>query len=195
MFVKACNVAAQIHADQRQKNGKKTPYINHPIEVAYMLSGIENVGDQSILAAAVLHDTVEDTPLTSKDIEMLFGGRVARLVKECSDDKSLPKVERKKAQIEHARVISDDAKKIKMADKLSNMLGLVDDSGKPANWSEAEVRGYVIWGLAVVREMKNAAPRIYKQMCSGVFAPFDIDPEMPQEDLEVELEKYYALIE
>jgi guanosine-3',5'-bis(diphosphate) 3'-pyrophosphohydrolase len=76
------------------------------------------------LIAAVLHDTVEDTETTPEEIEALFGPEVEVLVAEMTDDKSLPKAERKRLQIEHAPGLSSHAKEIKIADKISNILDI-----------------------------------------------------------------------
>jgi (p)ppGpp synthase/HD superfamily hydrolase len=103
LVVKAASFAAWKHSDQRRKDVKKTPYINHPLEVANILQGC-GVDDDEILAAAILHDTVEDTDTTFGEIELLFGSNVMRYVRQVTDDRTLSKVERKKHQVEVAKV-------------------------------------------------------------------------------------------
>jgi guanosine-3',5'-bis(diphosphate) 3'-pyrophosphohydrolase len=77
------------------------------------------VRDTSVIAAAILHDTVEDTLTTSEDVELRFGNEIRALVDEVSDDKNLEKEERKQLQVEHAPTLSPPAKQIKLSDKIS----------------------------------------------------------------------------
>lgn len=72
----------------------------------------------------MLHDTVEDTDTTIDELESVFGPIVARIVQEVTDDKSLPKLERKRLQVEHAPHRSQQAKLVKLADKLYNLRDL-----------------------------------------------------------------------
>lgn len=77
-----------------------------------------------VLQAALLHDTVEDTDTSPAELEAKFGPVVARIVREVTDDKSLPKQERKRQQVEHAPQCSHQAKLVKLADKLYNLRDL-----------------------------------------------------------------------
>ena len=95
-----------------------TPYINHPIEVAEVLSRIGGITELATLQAAILHDTIEDTETTPQELEDYFGQEVRLLVQEVTDDKSLPKQERKRLQVEHAANLSTPAKLIKIGDKI-----------------------------------------------------------------------------
>ena len=121
-YTKCLNFAAIKHRDQRRKDPQKTPYINHPIGVANILSEEGDVTDLTTLMAAVLHDTVEDTDTTFEEIEENFGAEIRKIVEEVTDDKKLPKMERKQLQIEHAKHASPKAKVVKLADKLYNCL-------------------------------------------------------------------------
>ena len=98
IFSKAMRFASIKHRDQRRKGKSAAPYINHPIEVADILvqSGVK---DYDVLAAALLHDTVEDTDTTEKELEKEFGAKIKGIVLECSDNKALDKAQRKKYQI------------------------------------------------------------------------------------------------
>ncbi|NWX80611.1 MESH1 pyrophosphohydrolase, partial [Alca torda] len=98
-----------------------TPFINHPIGVAKILAQEAGVTDTVVLQAALLHDTVEDTDTTFSEIEERFGAEVRRVVEEVTDDKALPKMERKRLQIERAAGSSPRAKLVKLADKLHNL--------------------------------------------------------------------------
>ena len=79
-LLKAADFAARKHRDQRRKDPEKTPYVNHPIGVAYILTNEGGVGDVDVLQAALLHDTVEDTETTLDEIGRLFGAKVRRKV-------------------------------------------------------------------------------------------------------------------
>lgn len=90
--------------------------------------------DLDVLMAAILHDTVEDTDTTFDELEQHFGKKVRAIVAECTDDKSKPKMERKRRQIEHASKVSHEAKLVKLADKLYNLRDLQQTI--PDGWTE-----------------------------------------------------------
>ncbi len=106
----AVRFSAEKHKAQRRKGSDSSPYINHPIAVAETLWTVGGVRDMSVVAA-ILHDTVEDTETTFAEVEEHFGPVVRSLVEEVSDDKSLPKLERKRLQIEHAPHLSINRKR------------------------------------------------------------------------------------
>jgi (p)ppGpp synthase/HD superfamily hydrolase len=187
--ISAVNFAAIAHKNQRRKNAEATPYINHPIEVMYLLSNA-GVTDPDILAAAVLHDTIEDCGVTYDQICQRFGQHVADYVRECSDDKSLPKVERKRQQIEHAKVISVGAKLIKIADKLSNIGDLTHNP--PKNWSNSEIGGYFAWSYAVYLQLKGCNSILDTQI-EAIFATRQL-LDISRNDLNLILEHYYDRI-
>ncbi|MBT8078575.1 MAG: HD domain-containing protein [Gammaproteobacteria bacterium] len=147
-LLKALEFAAEKHRDQRRKGVEASPYINHPIQVAEVLATYGQVDDLTTLMAAILHDTIEDTDTTRADLEALFGDAVAEVVSEVTDDKSLPKRERKRLQVEHTPQLSDSAKLIKIADKTCNVRDV--GSKPPANWDEARRKEYFEWAEAVV---------------------------------------------
>ena len=95
LVLKAAQFASIKHRDQRRKDVESSPYIIHPISVALTLADIGGVEDPEILAAALLHDTLEDTNTTGSELEGIFGEAVRIFVEEVTDDKSLPKDERK----------------------------------------------------------------------------------------------------
>src|ERR1044071_3860374 len=105
-LLQAASFAAKKHRYQKRKGDDAEPYVNHPLEVANLLANVGKVSDYDILIAAVLHDTVEDTQTTPEEISNLFGDTVSGYVLEVTDDKSLPKAERKLKQIEHAPHLS-----------------------------------------------------------------------------------------
>lgn len=152
-FLQALNFAAHKHSNQRRKNPAKTPYINHPIAVANILLSEAGIADESVLIAALLHDTVEDTDTTFDEIEQRFGAVIRDVVAEVTDDKSLEKAVRKQQQIEHASGLSDRAKLVKLADKTANLRDMV--IATPEGWSTARVDAYLEWGKAVVDQIRG----------------------------------------
>ena len=146
--LKAAHFAAQKHADQRRKGAAAEPYINHLLEVAELVSSALSEPDTNLVIAALLYDTVEDTGTTKDELVQAFGSDVADLVTEVTDDKSLPKAERKRLQIVHASQISVRAQAIKLADKISNLRAIV--SSPPADWSVVRKREYFDWAKRVV---------------------------------------------
>jgi len=148
--------AACKHRDQRRKGAEASPYINHPIAVANVLANEAGIADPIILAAALLHDTVEDTDTTAKDLEAAFGHEIAAIVVEVTDDKCLSKQQRKLLQIEHAATLSRHAKLVKLADKICN----VRDMGQspPAGWSPERRAEYFTWAKQVVDGMRGVSP-------------------------------------
>lgn len=165
-LVQAVNFSAYKHRDQRRKNSKQIPYINHPLSVAARLVAA-GVQDVDILVAAILHDTVEDTDTTIDEVMKKFGPSVASIVSHCSDDKSLPKQERKRLQIEHARHCSHDAKLVKLADKLDNLTDLLTDT--PIGWTPERVSEYFEWAEKVVNGLRETN-RILEAQLDEVFA-------------------------
>src|SRR5436190_22461105 len=99
LWLHALTFAAERHRNQRRKDAGASPYINHPIAVAAVLATEAAVTDEVTLIAALLHDTVEDTETSLEELQKRFGAEVAHLVREMSDDKSLPKQVRKQLQI------------------------------------------------------------------------------------------------
>ena len=148
LLLEAAAFAAEKHRDQRRKDIHATPYINHPIQVALLLSTVGLVEDEDVLAAALLHDTVEDTDTTLVELTERFGERVSGFVAEMTDDKDLPKEERKLFQIEHAPSLSKEATLVKLCDKICNVSDVT--SNPPASWDLERRRKYFEWSAAVV---------------------------------------------
>ena len=85
LILKAASFAASKHKNGKRKDAEETPYINHPLEVARILIEEGGVSEATVLAAAILHDTVEDTRTTPEEIESLFGPVVRDLVMEVTE--------------------------------------------------------------------------------------------------------------
>jgi len=160
-FLRAAHFASHKHRDHRRKNGD-VPYINHPLGVADILATEGRVRDAEILAAAVLHDTIEDTDTTYDELFAGFGERVAGVVAELTDDKSLPKHERKRQQVAHAGRLSTAARLVKLGDLLHNLRDL--DTAPPPTWGVTRIQGYVCWAFHVVEAVGEANPHLQRAL-------------------------------
>jgi guanosine-3',5'-bis(diphosphate) 3'-pyrophosphohydrolase len=155
-FIQAVAFAADKHRNQRRKDAEASPYINHPIALANVLANEGGVQDVTVLCAAVLHDTIEDTETTADELRALFGDQVAAVVLEVTDDKSLDKAQRKQLQIEHAAHCSPQAKLVKLADKICNLRDLL--ASPPADWSAERKQNYFDWAVNVVAGLRGVHP-------------------------------------
>ncbi|MGE5386462.1 MAG: HD domain-containing protein [Betaproteobacteria bacterium] len=157
LLLTAIAFAADKHRNQRRKDIHASPYINHPIALANVLKNEGGIADAVVLSTALLHDTVEDTDATREELEALFGREIAAIVLEVTDDKALPKAERKRLQIEHSPTISHRAKLVKLADKICNLRDL--QKSPPTGWTPERTSEYFDWARAVVDGLRgtNAA--------------------------------------
>jgi (p)ppGpp synthase/HD superfamily hydrolase len=153
-LAEAYQFAADKHVGQRRKGEAEEPYVNHLTEVADLVARATGGADVELVIAAVLHDTVEDTETTFEEIAARFGPRVADLVAEVTDDKTLPKSERKRLQIDHAAHASPGAKVIKLADKTSNLRAMA--FSPPKGWPAARRAEYLDWSRKVVAGCRGA---------------------------------------
>lgn len=119
--LRAADAAARWHVHQRRKGSAQEPYINHLLEVASLVTEATHGKDPDLVIAALLHDAVEDQEVPSDLIVREFGPKVAAIVPEVTDDKTVGKAERKRRQVETAGKKSDQAKMLKLADKTSNL--------------------------------------------------------------------------
>ena len=158
LLLKALAFAAHKHRDQRRKDPAASPYINHPIALTNVLVNEGGVTDVEVLAAALLHDTVEDTDTTPEELVEAFGARIAHIVAEVTDDKALPKAERKRLQIEHAPHLSGEAKLVKLADKICNLRDVAERA--PASWDLARRREYFDWAKSVIDGLRGAHAKL-----------------------------------
>ena len=138
--------AVQAHHNT-ERRGKSFPYIVHPMEAVEIVATI--TPDQELLAAAALHDTIEDTDVTVEQIREAFGERVAELVHAESDQFTEGVSEedswhdRKQAAIDRLAAASHDAKIVAMGDKLSNMRAI---------WRDYQVKGDELWNIFHVKD-------------------------------------------
>ena len=145
MIRKAAEFAAKAHEGAVRK-GSRIPYIYHPMEVAVIVARMTE--DEEVIAAAYLHDVLEDTAVTAEQLEKEFGSRILALVSAETEDKSLSWKERKQAAIEHLKTASREEKILVLGDKLSNMRSTARDY---------MVIGDAVWERFNVKEKKMHA--------------------------------------
>ena len=167
LIMAAASFAADRHRSQRRKDAEASPYINHPLALANLLAGEAGVTDPTVIVAALLHDTVEDTETTPDEIATRFGAEVAAIVAEVTDDKSLDKAERKRLQVVKAAAKSDRAKLVKLADKICNLRDIA--ATPPADWSTERRVEYFRWARDVVAGLRGVNPAL-EQRFDEVYA-------------------------
>lgn len=156
-LLSAARFAAEKHKDQLRKDNR-TAYINHPIEVAELLARIGKVNDLPALQAALLHDTLEDCDTTAEEISEYFGAEVLSIVQELTDDKNLPKEDRKSLEIERAPKLSPRGKQIKLADKACNLKDTNLD--QPVGWPVKRKLEYLDFANAVAAGCRGCNPAL-----------------------------------
>ena len=150
LIEKAAAYARFHHEGQVRKGEAREIYITHVEEVAGLVSDFG--GDEVAVAAAWLHDIVEDCTPTIEDIESEFGSGVASVVAEVTDDKSLEKAERKSLQIATAPRKYLAACLIKWADNSSNLRAIAKS---PPPWSVSRKREYIAWAQRVTGALQH----------------------------------------
>ena len=163
--LRAADMAARWHVDQRRKGITQEPYINHLLEVASLVTEATGGTDPSVVIAALLHDAIEDQGVTAETLAAEFGQRVADIVMDVTDDKALPKQERKRLQVAHAPHKSREAKLIKLADKISNLRTIA--TSPAADWSVQRRLEYVEWAKAVVAGLRGTSPWLEGQFAGA----------------------------
>jgi guanosine-3',5'-bis(diphosphate) 3'-pyrophosphohydrolase len=158
LILLALAFASRKHRDQRRKDVHASPYINHPIALANVLVNEAEIRDPEVICAALLHDTIEDTETTPDELAQEFGGRIRDIVLEVTDDKNLPKAERKRLQIEHAAHASGKAKLVKLADKICNLRDIA--TSPPATWGLERQQEYFDWAKDVIDRVRGADARL-----------------------------------
>ena len=167
LVLKALDFAADKHRHQRRKGAEASPYINHPIDLANVLWHEGGVTDAVVIAAAILHDTIEDTETTIDELRQQFGEQICEIVLEVTDDTDLPPLQRKRIQIEKAPHISHMAKQVKLADKICNLRDILEYP--PHGWDLQRKRRYFDWASDVVEglratneSLETAFDQVYK---------------------------------
>lgn len=158
MFLKAIAFAADKHRHQRRKDPEASPYINHPIELANVLLHEGRVTDTTVLIAAILHDTLEDTETTPDELAREFGGEIRDIVLEVTDNKQLKKRKRKELQVKHGPHLTRRARLVKLADKICNLRDVA--TNPPARWSLKRQIEYFDWAKSVIDALRGTHPRL-----------------------------------
>ncbi|KPK19783.1 MAG: phosphohydrolase [Betaproteobacteria bacterium SG8_41] len=153
LILKALEFAAQKHRDQRRKDKEASPYINHPIQLANVLWHEGRVADPVVIAAALLHDTIEDTETSWQELRGEFGDEIANIVLEVTDVHWLKKIVRKRLQVAKARHASKGARLVKLADKICNLRDVA--ARPPAGWSLERRQEYFEWAKEVVDKLRG----------------------------------------
>jgi len=184
LVVDAIEFAAHEHRGQRRKDAEATPYINHPIALVRILACEAGIEDPEVLAAAALHDFLEDC--CGKKQERLeegratlverFGERVLDYVNALTDDKTLPKDVRKRSQIEHAASAPHGAKLVKLADKIANLRDIA--VRPPADWTLERRQDYYDWAAKVVDQVRGTHP-LLEQLFDAELARRPSDETFP----------------
>jgi (p)ppGpp synthase/HD superfamily hydrolase len=151
--LKAADAAARWHVHQRRKGAAEEPYVNHLLEVASLVAEATDGKDPDLVIAALLHDAIEDQEVPRGMIAEIWGEEVAKIVEEVTDDKSLPKADRKRKQVKSAAKKSARAKLIKLADKTSNLRAITASPSK--DWSVKRRLEYVEWAQQVVDGLRG----------------------------------------
>jgi len=167
LLSRAFHYACKCHALQRRKGAAAEPYVNHLADVARRVAEATGGADVNLIAAALLHDAIEDVGVTAADLEIAFGADIAGLVVEVTDDKSLEKAERKRLQVENAAGKSPQAKMIKLADKASNVRALV---AHPPEWPVARKLEYADWAEAVAEGLRGVNARLEAELDAAIEA-------------------------
>lgn len=168
---KAKSLATEKHAHLRMYNAARSPVIIHISEVADYVQ--EHGGTDDMIAAAWLHDIVEDTDVTLAQIEEWFGPSISSLVDGLTDPphfEPLPLEQRKPMQAQRLKAKSNDIKRIKICDQLSNVLRVTNDP--PTDWDEATQFVYIRGAKEIADVCRGLSPALdalfddaYKQAC------------------------------
>lgn len=153
LLLRALAFAAHKHRQQRRKDVEASPYINHPISLANILCNEAHITDVNVICGALLHDTVEDTETTEQELVSEFGDEIAAIVMDVTDDTTLGKAERKQLQVEHAAHIRNEAKLVKLADKISNLRDVANHP--PPDWPLERRREYFDWAKRVIDGLRG----------------------------------------
>lgn len=161
LILRAVAFAAHKHRDQRRKDKDASPYINHPIALAKVLWEEGGVRDPVVVAAALLHDTIEDTETSWQELRGEFGDEIADVVAEVTDVKWLKSDARKRLQVSRAAHATTRAKLVKLADKICNLRDMA--AHPPHEWSLERRRTYFDWASEVIGQLRGVHPELERR--------------------------------
>lgn len=155
--MKARELAREKHGGSDLPDEAQTPMFEHISEVAKLVE--QHGGTDDMIAAAWLHDVVEDTDVTLAHIQELFGSNVSNLVDGLTDPEDFehkPLEERKQLQADRIRDLSEDVKRIKLCDQLSNARRVANRP--PHDWSEERQWTYIEGARKIATECRGLWP-------------------------------------
>lgn len=165
---RALDLAMHLHRGQTRNDGI-TPYVAHPIRVAFLLQ--EAGARAEVVCAGLLHDAIEDTSASWDTLKDVVGVEVADLVVALTEDKREPRAKRKAQLVEHVRAAPPEVKMIKLADRLDNVR-----EAHAAGWGDVKLRGY----LAESRALLDAAGPVHDGLCHALADALDaLDARLP----------------
>lgn len=178
MVAEALDFAATKHVHQRRKGELSEPYVNHVTEVARLIAVATEGRDPNLVIAALLHDTMEDQGVRYEELYERFGEDVANLVREVTDDMSIPKPERKVLQQLNAPTKSPRAKMLRIADKTSNLHSLLNSP--PKHWDMARKREYFEWARRVIEGCRGVNGALEAVFDAAYQRRGELEKEMPR---------------
>jgi len=159
LLLTALQFTVEKHLKKLGRESSGGAYVRRPVSIASVLTKVGRVTDVNLLVAAILYNTLEDTPTTHFELSEHFGPEVLRLVQQLSEDRTLSETERMQLQLEHTNLLCPRAKQIRVAEKICSLEDLT--SGPSSRWPVERKRGYVSWIVQVVAG------------CRGVNRPLD----------------------
>ncbi len=165
--------AEKAHKGQTRLNKDKLPLVTHLEEVVSLVR--ESGGSDEELAAAWLHDVVEDTPVLLTEVAKNFGDKVANIVFGLTDPphfSGLHTLERKTAQAERMRYLSDSVKRVKIADQTSNVRSVAIDP--PVKWDTQRCLDYVEGARKIVFECEDVDEFLFGKFCEAYWTAIKV---------------------
>ncbi|MFI5400631.1 MAG: HD domain-containing protein [SAR324 cluster bacterium] len=172
----AVRFAAERHRDGRRKGETAAPYINHPIAVADQLAAHGLGEDVELLMGALLHDVIEDTDATYDDVQRQFGARVAGMVQDVTDDKSLEKEARRRLVVDTIALKSREARLIKLSDLIANVHDVIHT---PPRWSHERKLNYLRWAEGVASAISGTHAGLESELAGKIAAAKEALSRLP----------------
>ncbi|BFZ22055.1 hypothetical protein BsWGS_25094 [Bradybaena similaris] len=160
-IIRCINYAAIKHRDARRQDEYQTPYINHLIDISYILVNEGAVSDISVIQAALLNSVMEETETSYYELHAEFGEDIANLVKELTSDKSIQKQERRQRLLDSVSRFSPRAKAVLLAKEL-NMLR--EYRRAPPAWSKEKLQEYYESSARLISKLRSTNSGIEKSL-------------------------------
>jgi guanosine-3',5'-bis(diphosphate) 3'-pyrophosphohydrolase len=162
LWQEAASLAARAHRHRLRKDGV-TPYFAHPVRVALTIAQVFGIDDEKVLAAALLHDTIEDTTTDYEDIVEGFGGEVASYVAAMTKDMRLPEKQREDAYFAQLAAGPWQGRLIKLADTYDNLLSAWDTVSRRKQLLKARRALEITKGDARLAKARDSVARLMRQ--------------------------------